>query len=63
MGQLGRIGYGVYNWKGKLLILHPNGAELLEERPYFEALYDDIIDKSEEEDVYEDHSINKGGEL
>jgi len=59
VGQLGKIGYGVYNYKGRILIFHTEGVEVLENKPSYDVLLDSILDAAIEEDAFMDHLWNR----
>lgn len=61
MGRLGQVGYGAYNIKGTLLVIGPEGAQILEKKNTFDELLDTTIKEIQEEDIFLDYKINTGG--
>ena len=61
MGSLGNVGYGAYNIKGTLLVVGPEGAQVLKRRSTLDELLDLTIEEAQEDDIFLDHRINTGG--
>ena len=59
MGQLGNLGYGVYNIDGLVFVVHPTGCKIYRKRNAEDSLLEEVLEQAEEEDCYMDYKLNR----